>query len=590
MTIAAQNPLGLRIPEPAPPRGEVLTRPGELADWIKRLPVASASSTAKQLVRLLQDLNRSRLPANQRLPLADLLTPAVTYAVRTLESRYADCALPMSEKTLRIAQICNHLCEELAFSYKLVIQDLITGRIGQQERKILIAALSHAVYHLAEAVYQSTLIYDPPTRHVWRELHNLFAFAETNKWATTKVRINTDDRADSSTLRDNYLKILLFSCAAPYSLRQKEMRILYRQLGKWSDLALLGSASTQAPSPNRFVVQLRSDEQPQHSQLLGDNILKPALVLDTTHLVHRLKQVMEEMPEERGEISAADRSEDPTRDLLRRVIQVWSNAPRRRSVRTRLNFDLEVAVGLNPIHGRIRGDDDRQGPSRFANGLSGVDVSVEEVNPEPGFSSDWLDHDSGLTLEPIDETKSGRIYLRGYDSFGVVTEHEREPASGIWNDGRAAAQRERNSKLRTINESAGGYCVNWHSSSGQRIKIGELIGIQAPDNTSNYGLTVVRWMRNETGLGLLVGLQLIAPNTFAVSATKDERRRHSPAKCLLVPEMASTERLPSLVAPILLFKIGDYLHIQQGTTEQRVRLTRLLELTGAFAQFQFEYD
>ena len=45
---------------------------------------------------------------------------------------------------------------------------------------------------------------------------------------------------------------------------------------------------------------------------------------------------------------------------------------------------------------------------------------------------------------------------------------------------------------------------------------------------ANYGLAVARWMINEPRQGLELGLQLIAPNVFAVTVPTAERRRRSP--------------------------------------------------------------
>ncbi len=588
MAIAAQNPLGLRIPEPAPPKGELLARPREMEEWIERLPVASATSTAKLLVRAIQDLNRVKLPPGHRIQLAELLTPPISYAVNTLEQRYADASFPLSEKSRRTAYVCNRLNEELAFSYKLAIHDVAMGKIGYQERKLLIVALFRAVRHLADVIYQSTLIYDPPTRHVWRELHNLFAFAETNKWSSTKVKVKTADEPILSTLRESYLQALLFASSAPYRLRQKEMRALYRRLQQWTELARLGSISGQQASGSRFVVQLKKDEPPQHSELVGDAYTKPALLMDTGALIQQLHRFREELPEERGGLSPGGQSGDLTRNTVQRLMQAWGSAPRRQYVRTRLNFDLEVAVGLNLVYTHISGDNGRsQAVSSFASGLGGMDV--EEVSMESTFSSDLLDNESGLTLVPIEN--SDGVFLRGYDNFGMVTQTERAPAPDIWQEDQEPEPGVgATTKLRTVNESAGGYCIRWQSTNTPGIKIGELVGIQAPNNPTNYGLTVVRWMRNEPDAGLLVGLQQIAPNAFAVTAIESDRRRRTPTKCLLVPELKSAGRPASLITPTMPFKVGEHLQIRHGDTEQGVRLIRLLEFTGAFAQFQFEYD
>ncbi|MCW8951010.1 MAG: hypothetical protein OQL17_13580, partial [Sedimenticola sp.] len=144
---------------------------------------------------------------------------------------------------------------------------------------------------------------------------------------------------------------------------------------------------------------------------------------------------------------------------------------------------------------------------------------------------------------------------------------------------------------KTINESAGGYCINWQGFNAPKIKIGEVIGIQSASNKNQFGIGISRWMKNIPGQGLQLGMQMISPNASAVDVDQLNSDNPSaiPQKGLLLPELKSSEKPASLILPTLPFKVEDAIMIRSGNTRQKGKLTRLLETTGAFAHFQFTY-
>jgi len=588
MAIAAENPLGLRIPAQAEPKGELLNRPREVEDWVKRLPVGSATEMAKKIFRAIQDINRAPIDPATRIQIAERLTPSIEYSISALGRKFLDTSFPLTEKAHRAAYICVRLYEELAFSYKLAVHEVARGKIGHQERKILIVALFRSVRHLSDVIYQSTLVYDPFPRYAWRELHNLFAFAETNRWASTRVKLKTELGTRVTSLRELYLQSLMFAAAAPHRLRQRQIRILNDKLPEWVESVHISAAAEAIAKDTCFIVQLKKDQPSNHASLVPKPISKPALELDTTKLIGLLQRMRDDMPADSGGIQTGIQQTDVGIELLDRLINAWGTIQKRRFVRTRLNFDLEIVVGLNRIHRRINGENEIDPDTSNFDDLDD-EFDVTGLNEESTFSSELLDAESGLALVPIED--SGHIHLQGYDSVGVITQKEQGPTPEIWQAGAFLDSGQScTSTLRTLNESAGGYCVNWQGPDIPGIIVGELVGVQSPNDPSNHGLTIVRWMRNDPEQGLQLGLELIASNAYAVLVFETERRRRTPINCLLIPGLKSTDQPTSLITPLLPFKMGDSLQIKYTDSERSVKLTRLLESTGAFAQFQFEYE
>lgn len=583
MPIPKEILLGLRIPEQSPASGVSMLQPEDFEAWLKRLPMAGGTRIFKQLFQAIQRINRTGIPPHHRIRIAELFTRPIADAIAAQEHRFIDAAFPLSVKAHLISRVCALLNQELAFAYKIAVHDVAMGEIGSRERRVLIISLLRAVRHLAEMVYHSVLIYDPVPRHVWRELHNLFAFAGSNRWATTRVKIPGDGETDATTLRELYLQILLFAAASPYRIRQREMRALYRALPRWTSRVGFRTAADLSPAATRFIVQLKKDQPALHIDLVRKSLEKPALELNTAPLIQTLRELYEELPPDAEGVQTGVQKAELSRETLRDLIRIWGSAPQRRAERTRLNFELQIAVGLSRIHrlisGGVHGDEDV--PATFGR--------LEDDTPDLdfAFASNLPGADGGPELIPLERTDC--VFVHDCNHPGMCGDPGEKPPSPIWRpETTPLIEPATTASVHTRNESAGGYCVHWPGRGIPGIKIGELVGIQARDNPADYALAVVRWMTNEPGRGLELGLQLIAPHVFAVTVTPAGRCPRT--RCLLVPEVISAHRPASLVAPVLRFKVGLSLRVRQGERERKVRLVRLLESTGAFAQYQFEYE
>jgi len=583
MQISTDNPLGLRVPEQSPPTRSGMTQPKEFETWMEGLPMGNSALMAKQLLHALQNINCVAIPAQQRIRVADLFIQPVDYAISSLEHHFVDSGFPLSQKTYLQARLCIRLHEELAFAYKSAVLDLVMGKIEDKERAALVVALFQSIRHLAETVYRSSLIYDPAPRHAWHELHNLFAFAERNRWSVTRIRVPDQGEGEAMTLREQYVRILLFAAAEPSRMRPAQIRALFLELPHWAPKARITAATDLSQADTRFIVELIKDQPARHIGLLREPPQRPALELNTEPLIPMLRERSESVTEQNPAQPGPKYDEKLSGATLQQLIRNWGVAPKRRPERTRLHFDLKVAVGLLRIHGLISGEapTGQNAPATFD--LSGMDEPVTA----PDSIADIDDGPHILSLDGLDAPRTGEF------SSGMNQEQQDQHATPIWPRDQAQPPMTGSGSptfsLNTINESAGGFCVNWQGQDIPGIKLGELLGIQAPGDPTAYGLAVARWMRNEPGDRLELGLQLMAQRIFAVKATLEDRDQGTPEPCLLLPELKRAHRPASLVLSTQPFKVGDNLQVRQEEREYRVRLVRLVESTGAFAQFQFQY-
>lgn len=579
-----QNTLGFKLPErTSAPAGSMLLNPKEVASWVGALPMANVGETSRQVFKTIVEFNRLDIPNLNRIKAAELFRRPISYISENLHKHYYDVPFPLSAKNRKIAVLNRELYTELALSYKIFIENMISGSSGKFDRKLLIIAIHRVIRYLSMVFYHSTIVYDPVPQTVWKEMHLLYAYAEQNKIHTLPIKDGKDE-ASISTIEGLYKQVLLFSICVPYRMRQREIAYLHESLEAWEKLTTLEAPSDTALTQNHFVARLAADTPPIHCALQDKELSQRYRILSTQPLVQFLRESFDSLPQEhqRSEINPAGKQ--PSAHLLRQLIQVLSSAPKREFVRTKLNFELKIAVGITATHALLTPDKNPTEP-------------LEEQLPDKDL--DWVDHKEGkalnqslytvseqkLTLDGFDDSIQETIVASSFDEAGFGN-----MGAPTW----ATNQTERQFETfacKTINESAGGYCINWQGFNAPKIKIGEVIGIQSASNKNQFGIGISRWMKNIPGQGLQLGMQMISPNASAVDVDQLNSDNPSaiPQKGLLLPELKSSEKPASLILPTLPFKVEDAIMIRSGNTRQKGKLTRLLETTGAFAHFQFTY-
>ena len=100
---------------------------------------------------------------------------------------------------------------------------------------------------------------------------------------------------------------------------------------------------------------------------------------------------------------------------------------------------------------------------------------------------------------------------------------------------------------------------------------------------------VIRWLKCADADGLQLGVQMLSPGAVAVAALKDRSGKQDGeyTRGLLLPEIASIQQRSTMLLPSPPFRVGDTVKVNFQGKNIRVKLTKLLENTGSFAQFQF---
>ncbi len=207
------------------------------------------------------------------------------------------------------------------------------------------------------------------------------------------------------------------------------------------------------------------------------------------------------------------------KNLLRQLIQLWSTEQKRSFMRTKLNFELHVAVGISNIYRLIEVKNKKNPVPDKSKNLASIDNEYI-----PGNQFEIL---SKFSLEPLISENHTAIRRNNFEDFGPNSRDpdDIDPIISIWDKPENLQGQNKTFVFQTLNESAGGYCLNWHGIHTPKILVGELIGIQSSMSSRQFGVGLVRWMKSNPNENMQVGVQMIAPSAIAVKAMKAKQTK-----------------------------------------------------------------
>ncbi len=568
----------LSVPDRRKPAdGAFDTRPASVKRWIESLPIANVGEATRQLYSALTGMNRQDIPAPQRFKALELISPSVLYVSDELKKHFVGRPLPLSEKTCKIARLARELTRELATGYKILVIEQLAGSTLRKDKKMLVTCIHRALRLLSSVLLKSYQVYAAYPDRVWLEIHTLYHCAEERRLHNTRVLEENAKVSRTSTIADAYKQILLLALACPYRLRHGEVEKVYQALEQWAPHTRLRPFEDTADA--LFVTNLDSDQPPTYLVLRDtDGNTQSCRTLDTSQLGEDVRRALAEL--RRPGASAWPLSAN----TLRRLMLAWGVLPKRRFSRTRDHAQVVVAMGLSSIHYFVSGE------VVFNNASIGIDCRQELAHrhTEPVFDSD--------THFTARETRDRGNQIPELWEMDYRLEDEKAPSPTEVAVARAAAGMRIDPSHRTqtwkmVNVSAGGYCLLWDNPEATRAQVGELIGLreQSDPDTFHWRLGVIRWLKYVEKRGLELGVQMLSPGAVAIAARASNRKggKGEYTRGLLLPEIASIQQQATLLLPSPPFRAGDTAIANCHGKEIRVKLTKLVENTGSFAQFQF---
>jgi len=572
----------LSVPNRTVPKsGSFNSHPASVKGWIGTLPMANIGETTKLLYEALIDLNHQDIPAQQRLKTLELLHKPVNYVTENMKKHFIGQPFPLARNNLKIAHLSREITHALATGYKVLVMEQIAG-IGRKDKKLLITAIHRSIKLLSLVLLKAYQVYEPYPDSVWLEVHSLYRYAEDNRLHKNKVCDETAPQRNPSTITDAYKQILLLALACPYRLPQGEVEEIYRALEEWADYSEL--QADDATEAALFAVNLDSDQPPSYLVLRDRAEIRSSRRFLTTQKL--AEQVRKALVNRRETNTATSRQQVRTK-TLRRLMLAWGMMPKRRSSRVKEHSQIIAAMGLSSIHYFVSGEAAFNNASAAPQSHSdlGIGCGVPQFQDRARFQATTLREQEGK----LPDVWEMHYRIEGEDPPSRTERAvARAAVGGIAINTDHCAQ-----SWKMVNVSAGGYCLLWDNPETTRAQVGELLGIreESDPDTFHWRLGVIRWLKCAEKRGLELGVQMLSPGAVGIAARLEKNTRANNqdyTRGLLLPEIASIQQRATLLLPSPPFKIGDTAIANCQGRDVRVKLTKLVENTGSFAQFQFE--
>lgn len=568
----------------APTRPPFDTRPAQVETWVAALPLANLGESSRLLFEALRQTNGQDMTADQRFRMLEQIGTPLRTVVEGLKVHFVGKGFPLGEKSRQIVQLTQTLMNQIATGYSRVVEDGGDKRGFLRDNRQAVTAVHRALTYRGQALLRAYQVYAPYPAGIWQRVHRLYQFAEAQGFAQSAIKDDSPAADGTATIEDAYKRILLLALACPYRLRQGEVEQIYHRLGEWARHATLSKLVETRNTNSLFVTNFETDDPPTYRVLRHtENHPDACRLLNAARLADAIRETHAPQAEKRTARPINDQ-------VLRRLMLAWGVMPKRRYARARKESKAAVAMGLSTAHYFIGGDavfDD----TRYGNDepLFNKPACFEagELVDQQHLPDVWTMSDIHIAHGPRGSRQDtfGNQYI---DFNTTETEKPRPAFAPIPRPTQVISYEMHEWKM--VNVSAGGYRLLWDKNDDSQAHVGELLGLREsgdPD-TFHLSLGVVRWLKQSNERGLELGVEMLSPGAVAVG-TKIHKIGGGTEylRSLLLPAVKAIGQPATLLTPALPYHTGDIVMVNSHGKEARVELTKLVENTGSFAQFQF---
>lgn len=511
----------------APPK-DLEVRPRQVKAWLQSLPLAQCLEAAKKICPHLAAVNRAKLDLDDRLQILEAYRPIAAVLFDELDAIYGKATMPLGGRAREALMLARDLGTEMAMGYKIALAARNAKLLGFGAKKQVPLLVVRAMQYLAAQLRAGYRSYTPVPPRVWRELHELYLFAERERIASEPADPETKDAAVTV-----YCECLLLSLTDPYRLVPGDADKVIAQIRGARAPVTLGQARPASRPGGHFIVPCDTDRPPKPALSANDDTGGPNWrLLDANPLVDRLRTRLQAL--ETGNVSATT-SKMIGPDglaLMAKLIVLWGDPPKRAFRRNPTDGTVAVCVGIKAIAHFIASE------------------------------------------KPLDEQRQQESLRRGITMpLPALAMDDASQALPVF-------------EYDVVNASEGGLKVRRVAATPQAIGVGEVVGIKQPGKP-RWTIAAVRWITAYDEGGMEFGVQFLAPCARVVTVQPTITSSGTQARMslrLLDPDDAS-------MAETLLTPPGTYSELREfeisgegGTDCARAR--HLIEKSARFELFR----
>ena len=332
------------LPQRSAPPKELEVRPKPSVAWIEALPLAQPLESARRLASHADALNAVRFDPDDRLQILEGARPVAAVLLEEMDAIYSKSTLPHGQKARDAIALARALASALSVGYRIAAVDKAGKLLGFGSKKQLPLLLHRAMHYLFAALRASYKSYTQVLPGTWRDLHELYLYAEEQGCARS-----ADDEG-KSTLLDLYSEALLLALTDPYRLAPGETEKVLAQARAHRGLVTLAQARPGTPGGGHFLVPCDTDKPPKPALSANDETGGPGWrLLDANALVDKLR--VKRQAVEAGNVSTTMRNTlgPDGVALLGKLITLWGDPPKRLHRRVPSDDTVALCVGLKAV-------------------------------------------------------------------------------------------------------------------------------------------------------------------------------------------------------------------------------------------------
>ena len=506
----------------APPR-DLEVRPRQVRAWLESLPLAQVADTARKVIAHAAALNRAKVDNDDRIQILESYRAVTTVLFDELDAVYSKATVPLGAKAREALTLARDLASQVAVGYRVAMAERGGKLFGAKKQLplLVLRAMDHYAM-LLRAAYKS---YTPVPEGLWREIHQLYLDAEREKIAAEIVDPDTKD-----AVVNVYVEALLLALTDPYRLSPGETDKVTAQIRSARAPVTLGQSRPGTRSGGHFLVPCDTDKPPKPALSANDDTGGPNWrLLDCNPIVEKVRMRLTAI--ETGNVSATMRSaaSPDLVALLRKLVILWGDPPKRASRRNPSDGTVAICVGLRAV-------------SQF--------VAMEPKDP----AAEQAMLKRGITM-PLQRPEFGELGEASVFEYDIV------------------------------NQSDGGLKVRRTGPTPQALAVGEVVGIKQA-HRPRWTIAVVRWITVYEEGGMEFGVQFLAPNARLVQVQPTIAGTTSqPRPGLLLADEDDPDRYEVLLAQPNTFSELREFEIDSDGSVSHVRARALREKTARFDLF-----
>lgn len=529
-----------------PPKREsawvVETSPEQTGKWLSALPLADGAQTGRLLYQALYTLNRMPLDVADRLAILELYRQPVGTVTAALQTHFVHFGLPLRPRQKQLADFLMQLQMEMAYGYKHIVAAGQSARRPWEDENFRLA-MERTVRYLGEVLLRAYQVYMPVPTGVWREIHDLYRYAEQHACAHLPLA------DEGGSIAESYLQVLMLGLCGPYQLLQNECHQVNAFVARWTRRVRISPHIENVDPVGHFLLDLDADHPavpyPHDVPLRDAAGLRVVNALELARTAYEFMKRLRKGEPPRTLDLGFECVGSACVDTLKRMLRFWGMAGRRHFSRHPSRKPLSLCLGVNAVHFFVDGQRPFTPPDRSP-------VIPERVAAVPD--------DAQLEAEARSEGTESAV---SGETFRV------------------------DSRWLVHNESAGGMSLSRRGDVGVHTRVGDVIGIHNPD-VNRWRIGVVRWVKSPDTQRVEVGVEMLAPFAQPLAVRPLGTNPSSYGQALLLPPIEALHQPATIIVQSGAYRAGHELEIAEtGLPARRVCILNVVERTTSFSQVIF---